>query len=193
MRMTAKLLMTAAAFAVAPAANAATIFPGNPDGVENAFFNVSGDIADGPISASFGRNGLDAGTFSDSFNFFIDQDGLGSGSITTVLAGLQGGATDLDFTSVIFNNGMMDYVVNTAAGDFGSEAGSLANIPISFGMENSLTVNYVSRGSGSYGGTLAFAPAVPEPATWAMLLIGFGALGMVVRRRKQQTRVAYAF
>jgi len=192
MRMTAKLLMTAAAFAVAPAANAATIFPGNPDGVEGAYFNVTGDINDGSISALFGRNGVAAGTYSDSFNFFIDQNGLGSGSITTILAGLPMSSTDLDFTSVIFNNGMMDYVVDTTTGT--TEQGGLANIPITFGTENSLTVNYLSRGNGAYGGTLAFTPAaVPEPASWAMLLIGFGALGSVVRRRKQQTRVGYAF
>jgi hypothetical protein len=192
MRMTAKLLLTAAAFAVAPAAHAATIFPGNPDNVPNAFFNVSGDIASGPISASFGRNGLDAGSFSDTFLFRIDQNGLGSGSITTVLSGLPFSATDLDFTSVVFNNGMMDYIVNTTTGAI--EQGGLSNVPITFGTENSLTVNYLSRGSGSYGGTLAFTPeAIPEPATWAMLLLGFGTLGMVVRRRKQKPRVAFAF
>jgi hypothetical protein len=27
-------------------------------------------------------------------------------------------------------------------------------------------------------------PAVPEPATWAMLLLGFGGIGMMMRRRK---------
>jgi hypothetical protein len=31
----------------------------------------------------------------------------------------------------------------------------------------------------------ATAGAVPEPATWAMMLVGFGALGMVMRRRSQ--------
>jgi len=28
--------------------------------------------------------------------------------------------------------------------------------------------------------------AVPEPATWAMMLLGFGAIGMVARRRRTQ-------
>jgi PEP-CTERM motif len=29
------------------------------------------------------------------------------------------------------------------------------------------------------------SPAVPEPATWAMMLIGFGAIGFALRRRRQ--------
>jgi hypothetical protein len=40
-------------------------------------------------------------------------------------------------------------------------------------------------------------PAVPEPGTWAMLLVGFGGIGVAMRRRKGETgrarvRVAYA-
>ncbi len=35
--------------------------------------------------------------------------------------------------------------------------------------------------------------AVPEPATWGMMLLGFGAVGSVVRRRRQaQPNLAYA-
>ena len=35
-------------------------------------------------------------------------------------------------------------------------------------------------------------PAVPEPSTWAMLLIGFGAIGAALRRRQQTLTVSYA-
>ena len=39
----------------------------------------------------------------------------------------------------------------------------------------------------------AVAAAVPEPATWAMMMTGFGAIGLGLRRRsKQAVRVAYA-
>lgn len=30
------------------------------------------------------------------------------------------------------------------------------------------------------------APAVPEPATWAMMILGFGTIGFAVRRRRRQ-------
>jgi hypothetical protein len=34
---------------------------------------------------------------------------------------------------------------------------------------------------------------VPEPATWAMMLFGFGAVGFAMRRRRNETRVRYSF
>ena len=34
--------------------------------------------------------------------------------------------------------------------------------------------------------------AVPEPATWAMLILGFGAVGIGVRRRTVRTKLTYA-
>ena len=34
------------------------------------------------------------------------------------------------------------------------------------------------------------APAVPEPATWAMMLVGFGAIGCSMRTRRRQSRIA---
>jgi hypothetical protein len=34
--------------------------------------------------------------------------------------------------------------------------------------------------------------AVPEPSTWAMMLIGFGAIGFAVRRQKNKTALTTA-
>ncbi|KQU61848.1 hypothetical protein ASG67_01350 [Sphingomonas sp. Leaf339] len=34
--------------------------------------------------------------------------------------------------------------------------------------------------------------AVPEPTTWAMMLVGFGMIGAASRYRRRQPRVAYA-
>jgi hypothetical protein len=44
-----------------------------------------------------------------------------------------------------------------------------------------------------YAGSISFsAAAVPEPGTWAMMLLGFGAVGYSMRRRRTTHRLAQA-
>ena len=158
-------------------------------------FLVSGDPTSGPVQASYIRSGATAGTWVDLFAFRIDQVGLGSGDITTTTQ-LALGPTDADLLSVIFNNGVTDYIVPLSS-ILTTESGSLINVPIFFGNTNYLRVEFLSRGNqrvgGGYGGTLTFAP-VPEPGTWALMLLGFAGMGFMLRRpRKQAVRVKYAF
>lgn len=55
-----------------------------------------------------------------------------------------------------------------------------------------------SKRSGPSGGSItsisSVTAAVPEPATWAMMLVGFGGIGFAMRRRsgKVRTRIAHA-
>ncbi len=39
---------------------------------------------------------------------------------------------------------------------------------------------------------IRFTAAVPEPATWAMMLVGFGMIGATARYRRRKSNVAYA-
>lgn len=39
----------------------------------------------------------------------------------------------------------------------------------------------------------AVGPAVPEPATWAMMMLGFGAMGAMIRRRNTRTSARIRF
>ena len=43
-------------------------------------------------------------------------------------------------------------------------------------------------------GSISFSasPAVPEPRTWAMMLVGFGMVGFAMRKRNVRTTVSYA-
>jgi hypothetical protein len=63
---------------------------------------------------------------------------------------------------------------------------------LNFGGSAPFTMtNFIDRyasigGSGGPSGEgHPFVPGVPEPATWAMMLLGFGSIGMVMRRRRK--------
>ncbi|WP_082992801.1 FxDxF family PEP-CTERM protein [Erythrobacter sp. QSSC1-22B] len=197
-KLKAMAAASACVLAVAAQPASAEVFVPNTGGIaadgSSYSFIVTGNPFAGPVSGAIARSNLPASAFSDVFNFTLGQDGLGSGSVTTTLAGSLGGSTDVDFTSVSFFNGFNNFIV--PIGGTGSfEFAEAINIPIFTGVLNTLTVNGVGRGQGSYGGQLSFQPSapVPEPGTWALMLLGFGAIGFAMRRRKEQVRVNYAF
>jgi len=162
-------------------------------------FTTPGPDADGVITASFGHSGILAGDFIDYFLFTIDDDGIGSGSLSTsssFINGLLVNSTNLDITGVFVNNILADLVLkdkdgnpcgtvrSTTCGIF--ETWAIQGVNIVSGIQNEIRVVGVSRGNGAFGGDATFVPsAVPEPATWGMMLLGFGAIGFSMRRRRR--------
>lgn len=67
----------------------------------------------------------------------------------------------------------------------------LSAVPLSY---NDSTAQYTGQGSGGVlTGNLQIGSAVPEPATWSMMLLGFCMVGFGLRsRRKSNVRVTYA-
>ena len=166
---------SAALFAMAPAANAAHTIE------TNTTVTPTGQTS---ISATFEHEGIPAGTFSDVFTFTTPAGTITSAVMT--IAVVLNGTADLDFSRVFLTTSagtVFDFANVTGTGVF--ELRLLPDTIIPAGTQ-SITVNGVSRGNGSFSGTLAFlstAGAVPEPATWAMMLFGFGAVGYSMRRR----------
>ena len=165
-------------FIAASSAQAAT-FP-----VGSANFKASAG-PNGTYAGAFFNNGIAAGEFSDTFTFTLPADGFGSGTVTTS-ANFLGDVNDVDFTAVLIN-GMAAQLFVAGGGVF--EVAFRNLVPITAGQLNTITVTGISRGNGAYGGQASFEPAaVPEPATWALMLAGFGMVGYAMRRR----RIAFA-
>jgi len=122
---------------------------------------------------------LSSPTFMETVVFTNTLAGLYSITLTT-------SSPDVDFTSAFLAGLGGPYDLVEIDDDGTNEFWRLAN-PITLEASTyTLTINGDNSGAGSLGGSITIrqANAVPEPATWAMMLIGFGAVGFAMRRRR---------
>lgn len=122
--------------------------------------------------------------FSDSYVFNAPF----AGKLTVKLESTNvGGGTNVNFNaSQVKLNGITLNVVSRGV----YELRRLINLPVSSGPQT-LSVVGASQAFGTYTGSFTLA-TVPEPATWAFMILGFGAVGMFMRRRKANVSVSYA-
>lgn len=123
----------------------------------------------------------EAGDFTDIYVF---APGTLSGYADTWFSN-QGYTTNavISFTSATLNGVAVSVTPATTPPSIPSlSAGALG--PTYVGGPITLTINGTSFGSASYGGGINVT-AVPEPATYGMLMAGLGVLGVMARRRKQ--------
>jgi PEP-CTERM motif len=136
--------------------------------------------------------------FDEMVSFTNSLSGYYGFTLTSVASVVEGGAidpaTDVDFCATCV------FVTGMTAG--GTDIGTLFLTPgigSTDANENyALLGQFLDAGAytlhiqgtrgvaGSFGGNVSFAVAngVPEPATWAMMLLGFGGIGWQLRRRR---------
>jgi hypothetical protein len=110
-------------------------------------------------------------------------------------------ATTLIKGNVTADNGITDILINghstgfAMGGPNSGAYGSFNSFSINNGFQsglNTLTFDVVN-GSGptglrvNFNGTGSILTPVPEPETWAMMVAGFGMMGLMVRRRRTVT------
>ncbi len=196
-----KLLLASAAFAALAASSHASILPGL------ASTTTSGGVTtfsyDGILSAD---QGLTSGDQLVILNFggyvpgsvFSPYANVIASTTTSIPAGLvtppgftqEAGTTDLVFTY----NGP-NY--NTTGGPSATDtvfAGLTAETTLSGVNPNGFFSAKAVKNFGTDAGTPAYnvgqvavPGSVPEPAAWAMMLVGFGLCGSVMRRRRTDT------
>lgn len=146
----------------------------------------------GVVDPSAGATSSTQTGFTDLFNFTIaGTPGNFDSQVSTIeLRNTQ----DIDFSSVFLSLAGS----NTSIGDYfrisadpstetwqccGATMATLAPVTLAPGNYTlHLIGNLTGNLSGSYSGTINVA-AVPEPATWAMMLLGFFGVGLALRRR----------
>jgi len=174
-----KLLLAASAavatMALAPAANASVSIacPGFSGLGYCTFDEVNG-------TGNFGDSFASAQSFTDTFTVTLTSDYQLSVTATNTAA--TGGPISFSAAE------LLDSSLNSLG-------------PIAFGAVPTtfmLTAGtyYLSFAgsathSSSYSGTIDIAP-IPEPATWAMMVAGIAAVGVAMRRRAQNVRVAFS-
>jgi len=175
MRKIVLVLLGATALSIAPAANAAVT-------VDDTSF----EAFDGPdtsgVTTSIGYtdSGLDSPSFMEWITFTNDLSGTYSITLNT-------SSPAIDFTSAILQLVSDGSTVATLLPGFDNgktEFWQVSNVLLGDGQYR-LIVNGDNSGAGSLAGSITINP-VPEPATWAMMLLGFGAVGFAMRRRRMQ-------
>jgi len=111
------------------------------------------------------------GTGTNGLFFFINRNYVSNSAISTT-------ATMNNTTLAALH--LKNQVLNLSVGSGNGFAGN--KITISIGQPVIIPVDP--------GTPVTPTPTVPEPATWAMMLVGFGAMGAVLRRRSAKIRFA---
>lgn len=118
-----------------------------------------------------------------------------AGSTLTWLEGFDVGGNSVNFTKALFGDTVVSFHVGAAKGE-GTGVGYEATAFYRFNAGNLLggldLLEFNRAGlsnarlyyTGEYVPPPPPPPVVPEPATWAMMLAGFGAVGYAMRRRR---------
>ncbi len=134
------------------------------------------------------------GEYQDNFHFHTDTTTTFSGSLSTQrLRDLSGMiVSDLDFGNSLPGDGVhVDATWFTVASG-GTDALEVENLPTTTleAGDHLLTINYTVQAADAanaavYAGPLFLAiTPVPEPSSWALMLVGIGTIGVAMRRRK---------
>ena len=132
--------------------------------------------ASGDYKGTFDQDVNTIGDFTDNYEFKVPTAGLVGASVVTLT--FDGSLT---LTSVFLNNVKLT-VEKLTSGQYAATT-SLGGISSITNPQKLVISGNAATTGGSYTGNVTFKSAVPEPATWALMILGFGVVGYAMRRR----------
>jgi hypothetical protein len=173
--------------------------PGSSGGVT---FSGGGILVNNPQGSA---NGISATPFGDTSNYLS----ILGGTSETLTFGQFYNAFGFYWGSIDTYNKVEFYQGNTLVDSFsggsplatgGNQVSALANSYVFFSGvtfnkivlssdSNSFELDNINYGSDHVG---ANGPAAPEPATWAMMILGFAGVGFMAYRRKSRPALRFA-
>jgi len=138
------------------------------------------DVNDGTSTHAW-----DGTNFTDTFNFALPTGSVGFNLGSVSFQALSG----LNFTSVTFNG--VELSLSNVPNTYIWNAFTTVPLPVASGGPQVLVVKGNGGTNASWSGTGFFAPApIPEPATWALMIAGFGGAGVMLRARRRHAFAA---
>jgi hypothetical protein len=132
-----------------------------------------------------------AGSYSSFFQFNSDIFNSGVFTATASTNPLAGTTVTLLqlFTGGTVTGGVYSGGTLVSGGSISGSSNSLTLADVALTPNTNYTFQYsgnLGRTPGNISGNGAFAlAAVPEPATWGLMLLGFGGMGLMLRRRRR--------
>ena len=123
------------------------------------------------------------GTFSDSFMFTIAGSPGQYPTDAQLSTLLLNGSQNINFTSITLDG--MSVFTKTSTDPAPETWAILVPVLLAAGNHTINVAGNLIGPNGSYSGTINVQAAVPEAKTWGMMLLGFGAMGLAIRRRRR--------
>lgn len=163
--------------------NAATP-PGFPIEIQN---NVAG-----APHAGGGTNFVELDSTQNAKMTWQNVLGAGAYELSFWYSGRPNRAASDNGIAVYTQTGMVSSLLYGPLAQAGGSSTNWSQYSVSFTAASPFSLSFAAEGdSTSFGGYVdtIMLRAVPEPATWAMMLIGFGAVGYSLRRRSGTQRM----
>ena len=163
------------------------------NGVVNCVQNTSTSVSFGGMTLSYSAG---TGLNIDPTSFInlgaLDTTGSGSFDLTGLLLGININQTVPGGSGMLQAGNLFGTIMGTSSGaaiswlatgvTINGYVYSVTNSPLSIVPPASCIAGPETCGVTSIQGQVA---AVPEPGTWALMLLGFGGIGMALRRRRR--------